>query len=132
MSSMTLNPYLFFTGNCLEAMNFYKSVLGGDLELHTFAEMMPDSPDGHKIAHANLTGGMVSFMASDGTRTTPYELCRISMALGGTDGEALKKAYQQLSEGGKIEHALAAAPWGGEFGSFTDKFGIDWMVNIGN
>ena len=120
---MTLYPYLFFTGNCAEAMEFYKSVFGGKLEV------MPN-PDGNGIMHADLTAEDISFFASDGTRTTPYDVSCISMSLNGKDADRLTECFHKLSEGGTVTSELKVETWGDTFGTVTDKFGIDWMVNI--
>jgi len=123
MGNITLSPYLFFTGNCQEAMEFYKEVFGGELQTSP-------NPDGKGLMHADLSGGVIDLMASDGTRTTPYEVCRISLSLSGTDTEKLTELFDKLSEGGKDITALKTESWGDVFGSLTDKFGIDWLVNI--
>jgi len=120
---MQLYPYLFFTGNCQEAMEFYQTVFGGELKT------MPN-PDGKGLMHADLSGGDISFMASDGTRTEPYDVCRISMSLTGSDSDKLTAAFNKLAEGGNVDHELKTETWGDTFGSLTDKFGIDWNVNI--
>jgi len=125
MSDTTLGPYLFFTGDCGAAMEFYKSVFGGEL-----AMTMHQGEMAGKVMHAHLYGGEVTFMASDGTRTTPYETSRISMSLGGSDLEKLTAMFDKLGEGGKVDMPLAKQFWGDTFGQLTDKFGIDWMVNI--
>ena len=46
-----LNPYLSFKNNTREAMEFYRTVFGGTLELHTFKEYhaSQDSSEDHKI-----------------------------------------------------------------------------------
>jgi len=124
MSDTKLIPYLFFTGNCGEAMEFYKSIFGGNLALR-----MHEGEMAGKVMHAHLTGE-IEFMASDGTRTTPYETSRISMSLGGSDIETLTAKFNQLAEGGQVEMPLSKQFWGDTFGMLTDKFGIDWMVNI--
>ena len=129
--SVTLNPYLFFVGTCRPAMEFYQSVFGGGLEIHPYSEMMgADAPNANNVMHANLTGGLVSFMASDGDRTEPYGTSCISLALGGSDEGVLTDVFNKLGEGGKVDQPLSDAPWGGKFGMLTDKFGIDWMFNI--
>lgn len=120
---MNLHPYIFFTGNAQEAMEFYKEIFGGELKT------MPN-PDGKGLMHADLSGGDVSFMASDGTRTEDYPVCRITMSLSGTDEAKLRNAWEKLAEGGKIESDLKTESWGDTFGTLTDKFGVDWMVNI--
>ena len=120
---MNLHPYIFFTGDCAEAMEFYKGLFGGELKT------MPN-PDGKGLMHADLSGGDISFMACDGDRTTPYETCRITLSLSGTDGEKITAAFNALAEGGEITSPLKAESWGDTFGTVTDKFGVDWMVNF--
>lgn len=120
---MQLDPYLFFTGNAQEAMEFYQSIFGGELKT------MPNE-NGKGLMHADLTGGDVSFMATDSDRTTPYETSCISMSISGNDAEKITAAFNKLGEGGKITSPIKVESWGDSFGMLTDKFGIDWMVNI--
>jgi PhnB protein len=133
MSQINLKPYLFFTGNCKEAMEFYKSVFGGDLTI----QMMDDAPVEDaakmtgKVMHASLVSDNISFMASDGSRTEPYEMSCITLSLDGSNAEKLTEMFNALAEGGKVTSPLKKEYWGATFGMLTDKFGIDWMVNIG-
>jgi len=125
MSEIKLIPYLFFVGNCREAMEFYKIVFGGELSLSPYEGERAD-----KIMHAHLSGGEISLMASDSTRTEPYETSSISLSLGGTDSEKLTNTFNALAVGGKVQAELTKQFWGDTFGMLTDKFGVDWMVNI--
>lgn len=128
-----LNPYLTFDGTAGEAMKFYQSVLGGELSLSTFGESgMPISPEQKdKIVHARLENDELTFMASDGSPDHPVHMGdNISMSIMGSDGAALTKYFEGLSEGGKVDMPLAKQFWGDTFGMLTDKFGIHWMVNI--
>jgi PhnB protein len=128
---LRLKPYLFFTGNCREAMEFYHSVFGGELTLQTQAEMLGEhatSPD--SIMHAELTNGMMHMMASDGTRTEPYETSSISLSLNGADEPEFHEVFAKLAEGGTITDPLKTESWGDTFGTLTDKFGMDWMMNL--
>jgi len=104
-------------------MEWYQSIFGGELQTspHT------DQPG---LMHAHLHGGMIDIMACDGTRTTPYETCRITLSLNGTDAEVITKAFNDLSEGATEITPLKTESWGDTFGTLTDRFGIDWMVNI--
>jgi PhnB protein len=120
---MILDSYLFFTGNCQEAMDFYKSVFGGELNV------MPNQ-DGKGVMHALLSGGDIRLMASDGTRTEPYETSQISLSLSGNDADHITEVFNQLAEGGSVTAPLKVEVWGDTYGAVTDKFGIDWMVNI--
>ena len=127
-----LNPYITFAGNARQAMEFYKSALGGELAMNTFADFGNDGPDGDKIMHANLeTPDGFTLMASD----TPPGMeepsgNNIAISLSGDDNDKLRAYWDQLTEGAKVTMPLERQVWGDEFGQFTDKFGIQWMVNI--
>jgi PhnB protein len=129
MSTATLNPYLFFTGTCAEAMEFYKSIFGGELHVSFYGEMGPEG-FADKVMHASLVGGQIELMASDSTRESFGTSC-ISLSLSGTDEAALRDLFDKLSVGGTAITPLKMESWGDTFGQLTDKFGIDWMVNIG-
>lgn len=128
-----LNPYITFSGNAREAMEFYQSALGGELAMNTFGEFGNTGPDEDKIMHANLeTPEGFTLMASD---TPPgmeqsTDTSNIAVSLSGDDTEKLRGYWNQLSEGAKVTMPLERQVWGDEFGQFTDKFGIQWMVNI--
>lgn len=130
-----LNPYLQFKDNAREAMEFYKTVFGGKLDLNTFGESagMPVQPgEENKIMHAQLEAdnGIV-FMASDTALGMAYNPgTNISMSLSGDNEAELRDYWDKLSAGGSVDMPLDKAPWGDTFGMLTDKFGIHWMVNI--
>lgn len=130
---MNLEVYLYFKGNCREAMEFYKSVFGGELKLTTYADSKVPAPEGmndEALMHAVLEGGDIKLMASDTAKASP-QTKKVSLSLGGTDEAKMRKVFGKLSAGGNIFQPLDKAPWGDLFGSFTDKFGVDWMMNIG-
>ncbi len=129
-----LNPYLSFRDNAREAMEFYKTVFGGKLEMQTFKEYhaSQDPSEDNKIMHAVLTAdnGIV-FMASDTPNSMEYRTgTNMSMSLSGDNETELRGYYEKLSAGGTIGMPLEKAPWGDMFGMFTDKFGVSWLVNI--
>ena len=133
MPDAYLSPYLVFNGNCKEAMEFYHTAMGGEVELHTFGEYnMPGTADEmkDKIMHAMIKNDSLSFMGSDAVSSDYIIGNNISLSIAGTDGERLKKLWEGLSEGGKVTMPLAKQVWGDEFGMFTDKFGMNWMINI--
>lgn len=136
--SSRLNPYLSFKGNAREAMEFYRDVLGGELNVMTFAEGgMADNPgvDPNGVMHAQLeTPSGYTLMGSDtmeGTPVTPPSTAQISLSGDASTDAELTGYYQGLGEGGTVVEPLVAAPWGDKFGMVTDRFGILWMVNIG-
>jgi PhnB protein len=131
--NVTLSPYLNFAGTAREAMEFYKSVLGGELSLQTYGESGQTKEESEKdlVMHAVLKSDDLSFMASDGNKEHPVHMGdNISMSLSGTDEEKLTSYFNDLAEGGKIDFPLEKQFWGDTFGMLTDKFGIHWMVNI--
>ncbi len=138
MHDVTLDAYVFFTGNkCKEAMEFYKSVFGGELSMQTYGEGMKGMEMGpemqgndDKIMHSLLSGGDIRLMGSDSTREGEFGQSFISLSLSGTDKEKLQEAWDKLADGGKVTMPLEKAPWGDTFGTLTDKFGVEWMVNI--
>jgi PhnB protein len=132
--SSKLNPYINFKGQAKAAMEFYKAAFGGKLIMSTFGEsgMMKDGPEANNIMHAMLTAdnGML-LMASDTPDHMQYKPGNnVSISLSGDNESELKGYWENLSEGGTISQPLVKAPWGDQFGMFTDKFGIQWLVNI--
>src|SRR5579864_6950415 len=110
-----LTPYLNFSSQTKEAMEFYQSILGGELTMQTFAEsgMPVADEDKNKIVHAELKNGSFTFMASDGGKDHPVKMGNnINMSISGTDEAVLTKYFNDLSEGGKIEMPLAKQFWG--------------------
>jgi PhnB protein len=129
----TVIPYLNFNGNTAEVMNFYKSVLGGDLTMQTFGEanMAEDPKDKDLIVHASLKSGSVVIMASDTMPSTPSTAgTNFRLSLQGQDAKSLTDIFNKLSQGGKVEMPLAKQFWGDTFGMLTDRFGTHWQVNI--
>lgn len=132
MERVTLNPYLFFTGNCREAMELYKSVFGGTLSIQTYDEVPGERSEAMKgkVMHASLTDGEADLMASDSPYTDRLGTGKVSLSVSGTDEQKLRTIFDRLSAGGKVTSPLKKEFWGDTFGTLTDRFGVDWMVNI--
>jgi PhnB protein len=115
-------------------MEFYQGVLGGTLTLNTFGESgMQDPGQAEQIMHAMLeTDSGFTLMASDpppGMEIHPGD--NISVSLSGDDAEELRGYWDKLSESGSVSVPLEKQMWGDEFGACVDRFGISWLVNIG-
>jgi PhnB protein len=134
--SITLNPYLNFPdAQAREAMEFYQSVLGGELNVMTFGDMGTEGPLATQVMHGQLeTPDGLTLMGAD----APPEMVQVSfgdnvsvsLSGGPEDADQLRGWFAGLSEGGQVRQPLEAAPWGDEFGMFVDRFGISWLVNI--
>jgi PhnB protein len=128
-----LNPYLSFTDNAREAMEFYRSVFGGTLRMSTFGEAGgTEGPEAAKIMHAQLeTGSGFTLMASDTPEGMPHTPgTSISISLSGDDADELRGYWDKLSDGGTVAVPLEKQMWGDEFGMCSDRFGVPWMVDI--
>ena len=129
-----LNPYLNFQGNAREAMTFYHSVFGGDLQTMTFAEggMEAAPEDAEKLMHAQLEApnGMTLMGADSPSGAPPASLSGVQISLSGDDEAELSGYYEKLAESGTVIEPLVRAPWGDQFGMLTDRYGVLWMVNI--
>lgn len=132
--AIKLNPYLHFRDSTREAMEFYRKVFGGQLQMRTFKELnaSKDPAEDDLIMHASLEGdhGIV-VMASD----TPVRMehrpgSNFSMSLSGDADEPLRDYFEELAEGGTVTMPLQTAIWGDTFGMCTDRFGVSWLVNI--
>lgn len=132
--SSVLNPYLGFRDNAREALEFYKSVFSGDVQISTFEEFhaSEDPAEAQKVMHGVLKApNGITFMCSDTPNAMEFhDGGNINMSLSGDNDEELTGYFNKLSEGGTPGVPLEKAPWGDKFGMFTDKFGIKWMVNI--
>ena len=129
-----LNAYLNFTDKTREAMEFYKSVFGGNLEMNTFKEYnaSQDPCEDVKIMHSMLEADNgIMFMAADTPNNMEFKPgTNYSMSLSGDDEAELAGYYEKLAAGGAVIMPLENAPWGDKFGMVTDKYGIQWLVNI--
>ena len=130
-----LNAYLRFDGNCREAMTFYKECLGGDLNLQAvedtpMAKQMPAEAQ-KKIIHSVLTkDGVPLLMASDMIDAEGRKNGNaIALSLNCGSAEEIKTLFAKLASGGQITSALKEEFWGGMFGTLTDKFGNEWLLN---
>jgi PhnB protein len=128
-----LNPYISFPNTARQALEFYRDVFGGTLNLNTYGEAgAVDGPDADKIMHGQLeTPAGYTVMASD----TPPGMevptgSNISISLSGDDADDLRGYFEKLSAGGAVTMPLEKQMWGDEFGMCVDPFGVAWMVNI--
>ncbi len=133
---MILNPYLNFDGNAEEAFRFYQSIFGGELFIQKM-ESVPDFevPENEKdrTMHASLPIGKGQhLMASDCLPSAGHVLNKGNnnyISITADSREHADKLFNGLSAGGNVEMPMTDMFWGDYFGSFTDKFGICWMIS---
>ena len=129
-----LNPYISFKGNAREAMEFYETVFGGKLVMSTYKEFnaSQDPSEDNKLMHSMLEASNgITLMGADTPNSMEHRPgTSVSISLSGDNEEELSAYFERLSAGGTIRQSLVKAPWGDTFGMLTDKFGVEWMVNI--
>ena len=135
---MSLNPYLFFDGNCREVFEFYRSVFGGDFSvLQTFGDGPTDMgvPEEEKdrIMHVSLPVGAAVLMGSDSCSAfgpPPAAGDNFAISLTGESREHCDRIFAALSAGGSVRMPMQETFWGSYFGNWTDRFGIAWMISF--
>lgn len=137
---MLIHPYLFFAGNCEQAVTFYAQQLKGNIELMMRYKDMPaqeqqngpPDADPEAIMHARLVIGDNVILASDGCPQESAEHSHRGYALSihSENVETGRELFTRLAEGGTINMPFQPTFWAKGFGMLTDRFGVNWMVNV--
>ncbi|HKT90793.1 MAG TPA: VOC family protein [Paraburkholderia sp.] len=134
---MQIQPYLFYPGNCDEAIAFYGEALGAkEVIKMRFKEAPPDperpmAPEfAEKIMHATLQIGDAQIMVSDGGCMTQNDkFLGFGVSLTGSDLATAERYFNALAKGGTVTMPFQKTFWSPGFGMLTDKFGVPWMVS---
>jgi len=139
-SATVVQAYLFFGGRCEEAVEFYCTVLGAEVEMiMRYKESPEPMPEGmlapgfeEKVMHASFRIGATTIMASDGCggEGDAKSFDGFSLSLAVPDKAAAERAFAALSEGGEVRMPLCETFWSPCFGMLADRFGLGWMVNV--
>lgn len=133
-----MDPYLNFMGNTGEAMNFYKSVFGGEFTIYEKFKSVPggekmSAEDQEKFMHISLVmPNGVTIMATDALESMGQQLNfgnNYHICIQAESEAEADKLFNSLSEGGTIEMPLNKTFWGAYFGMCKDRFGVLWMIN---
>ena len=135
---MQIDPYLFFEGNCEEAIEFYRKALDAEVEMMMRYEESPEPPpedmvapgSEKKILHASLRIGGALLMASDGGCGGKPNFGGFSVSLTVPDAETADRYFAAMAEGGEVMMPLGETFWSPRFGMLTDKFGVGWMIGL--
>ncbi len=132
-----LDSYLFFDGNCAEAMRFYEKTLGGKIEMSMTYGESPDPehvPAGSKdrIMHTSLLVDGRRLMASDMPPGQPSKgMHGFALSVSYPTADEARRVFDALSAGGTATMPFGKTFWSEGFGMLTDKFGTPWMVGGG-
>lgn len=132
-----LDTYLFFTGQCAEAMRFYERTLGGRIEMVMTYGQSPQPqqcPAGARdlVMHAAMKLGDRTLMASDVPPSMgPKPMAGFSLSLAYETTEEARRIFDALSQGGSVTMPMTKTFWAEIFGMLVDRFGTAWMVSGG-
>ena len=135
---MQLTPFLLFEGNCAQAMAFYQTCLGGDLEITLLRDTpMKAQAPAHlhdKVAYSHLQSGAIDISATDWQHQTrhPRQGNTVAMYLTGSGYDELRPVFDKLSDGAdpNLLDDLRDEPFG-VYGHLADRFGVHWFFRGG-
>ena len=133
-----IQPYLFFNGNCEQAVEFYRTALGAQVEFSIRYKESPEPPPPgmvppgfeNKIMHTSFRIGETTVMASDGCSADKPSFEGFSLSLSVPNEKEADRAFAALSKGGQVKMPLAKTFWSPRFGMVQDRFGVGWMVSV--
>ena len=128
---MQINPYLIFDGTCRDAFTTYEKILGGTVQLMTYADTpagdgLPQPPE--NIMHAYLEAHGAVLMGSDGPGGDGAKDA-VWVSLSVESVEEAERVFKELAEGGTVVMPIAETFWALRFAMLKDRFGVSWMVN---
>ncbi len=135
---MKVEPYLFFDGQCEEAIAFYQRALGATVEfMMRYGDSPEPPPEGtlppgsaHKIMHASLCIGEARFMVADDVYSGEGGFKGFSLSLDFAEEAAARAVFAALADGGQVSMPLGKTFWSPLFGMVSDRFGVGWMVSL--
>jgi len=135
---ITVNPYLYFNGNCEEAFNFYKSVFETEFQYIGRYKDVPQTDrfifqeQDNKIMHVSLPISEHTILMGCDNAEAHKEIMsytNFSLSISTDIKEEADKLFEKLSNGGKIKLAMNKTFWGSYYGIVNDKFGINWKIS---
>jgi PhnB protein len=135
---MMIQPYVFFDGRCEEAIEFYKKAVGAEVQMlmHFKDAPEPHSPEMcppsnlNKVMHAQVLIGNSTVLMSDGQALGRPKFDGFSLSLTVDTVAEATRIFGTLSEGGQVMMPLGKTFFSPQFGMFSDKFGVGWMVYV--
>ena len=133
-----VQPYLFFNGNCEEAVEFYRAALGAEVEFKMRYQESPEPlppgmvPPGfeNKIMHCSFRISETTLMASNGCSPEKARFEGFSLSLTVPNEAEADRAFAALAKGGQVRMPLAKTFWSPRFGMVADRFGVGWMISV--
>ena len=141
-----VEPYLFFNGNCAEAIDFYEKAFGGtDKKVMRFKDAPPmpgqNLPEVFEdyIMHGEMTIADTRFSFSDNIELVTHihkDAAGHKVAMGSMvalivrcdDPEDVLRYFESLKSSGTIHQEPGPQFFSRMYGFVTDKFGVSWQL----
>jgi PhnB protein len=133
--SVTTTTHLNFRGDARAALEFYRSVFGGDIALVSYADAdnVTDPAEAGQIMWGQVRAGNgFHVMAYDvpGHRAYHPGDKPVFVSVRGTDGDEITGYRKGLAEGATVVQDLGPAGWAPLYGMLTDRFGVTWVLDV--
>lgn len=137
---MQVEPYLFFDGRCEEAIEFYRRTLGAEVTMLMRWKDCPEQPKNkdmippgseNKVLHARLRIGEAAVMASDGQCAGKPSFQGFALSISAANEAEADRVFNALADGGQVQMPLGKTFFSPRFGMVADRFGVSWMVLVG-
>ena len=134
---MAIEAYIYFNGNCREAVEFYAQVFRTDKpQIMTYGDAPPNPEFAlseeakNLVLHSQLNISDSNIMFSDVYPSMPFVIGNnISLTIVSADIDEIKSSFNKLKEGGRVEMDLQKTFWSKLYGNLIDKYGINWQFS---
>jgi PhnB protein len=133
--TFTVTAHLNFRGQARAALDFYKSVFGGEQTLMTYDAMgqaaIAEAPN-HIMWGQVVSQDGFSIMAFDVQAGRPYDAGKNAffISLRGSSANEVQKRWSALADGATILQPIGPSAWSSLYGMLTDRFGVTWVVDV--
>ncbi|HUY92227.1 MAG TPA: VOC family protein [Pirellulales bacterium] len=125
-----ITPFLMFSGQAEEAMNFYVGLFEGSKILRIARYGAKEAGREGSVYLAAFSLGGREFLCIDSPVEHDFTFTpAISLFVASSDEAAIERYFQALSEGGQALMPLGAYPFSKKFGWVQDRFGVSWQLN---
>jgi PhnB protein len=135
--SITTTTHLNFRGDARPALEFYRSVFGGELAVVSYrdAHSVQDPAEADQVMWGQVQGDNgIHVMAYDVPSSLPYDagVNAVFVSVRGKDAGEISAHWKRLSEGATIVQDLGPAAWSPLYGMLKDRFGVTWVLDVTN
>ncbi|MFD2470867.1 VOC family protein [Amycolatopsis silviterrae] len=139
--------HLNFRGEAREALEFYRSVFGGEVRIATYGDfgMPKDVPGADRVVFGQVTGdngfqvmaydipgAAGAAPAGETTREngTTITTEKFFLSVSGDSVDEVGEFWKKLSEDAKIIEPFGPSQWAPAFGMLQDRFGVTWILQV--